>query len=115
MGGLNGENLFSGFTLPVPKAAASTLRHGGRGGGALRKSVFYIKAPIRSKGAVDAFAHFLPSVNEGTHACQRILPALFALFTLAGGQPVCVSKTENHSKIHRRQVWKAKNSARKAV
>ena len=43
----------------------------------------------------------VPSVDKGTPACQRVFPALFALFTLAGVSPPASQKSKNHLKIHR--------------
>ena len=35
---------------------------------------------------------FLPSLDKGKHACQRVFPALFALFALAGVSPPASQK-----------------------
>ena len=42
----------------------------------------------------------LPSVDKGKHACQRVFPALFALFALAGASPPAAQKP----KITRRSI-----------
>mgnify|MGYP007069118064 FL=1 len=45
-------------------------------------------------------AETVPSVNKGKHACQRVFPALFALFALAGARPPASQK----SKITRKSI-----------
>ena len=42
----------------------------------------------------------LPSIDKGKHACQRVFPALFALFALAGASPPASQKP----KITRRSI-----------
>ena len=42
----------------------------------------------------------VPSVDKGKHACQRVFPALFALFALAGASPPASQKP----KITRRSI-----------
>ncbi len=34
----------------------------------------------------------IPSIGKGKHACQRVFPALFALFALLGGSPAASQK-----------------------
>ncbi len=36
--------------------------------------------------------HLLPSIDKGRYACQRVFPALFALFALAGASPPASQK-----------------------
>ena len=42
----------------------------------------------------------VPSIDKGKHACQRVFPALFALFALAGASPPAAQKP----KITRRSI-----------
>ena len=42
----------------------------------------------------------IPSIDKGKHACQRVFPALFALFALAGASPPAAQKP----KITRRSI-----------
>jgi len=43
----------------------------------------------------------LPLINKGKRACQRVFPALFALFGLTGASPSAPQKT----KITRKSIF----------
>ena len=70
------------------------------GGGAAQR--------IAAQGDDDSLRHsslprkirIVPSVDKGKHACQRVFPALFALFALAGVSPPASQKP----KITRRSI-----------
>ena len=56
--------------------------------------------PCRDSIRDDFISSSLPSIDKGKHACQRVFPALFALFALAGASPPAAQKP----KITRRSI-----------